>query len=311
MRIIKNILLVLSTGYIFVYFSEHLFWARIRPDDTLGGWVGAWLAYSLLAFAFLSTVTYFRVKNIWSLFLAGAGFGWLAEGVVVQTTYEMLPLSISWTGLAWHALISVWVGWYALQKAMLSSGRFATLKLAAGIGVCAGLWAIAWWLEADGGVSSLGEYAAFSLVTTGLVIAAYALAAWSASEPFAPSRPVLLVIGGMFAVFFVFVAVPAAPLAAGILPILLGLVVLGLRRNRENESGGSLLEAFAGRISVWKLVSLLALPTASIGVYALALELGLRWNANWIVYLITTPAGFILLGVSLYRMWRRAAAVEE
>ena len=109
MRAIKNIFLVLSTGYIFVYFSEHLFWARIRPEDSLKNWTSAWMAYSLMAFVFLAIVSHFNIKNIWALFLAGAVFGWLAEGVVVQTTYEMLPLSISFTGLAWHALLTVWI----------------------------------------------------------------------------------------------------------------------------------------------------------------------------------------------------------
>jgi hypothetical protein len=59
LKLIKNLLQVLSTGYIFVYFSEHLFWARLCPDDSL--------------------------------------MGWLAEKLVVQTAYEMLPLSISFT----------------------------------------------------------------------------------------------------------------------------------------------------------------------------------------------------------------------
>ena len=75
MGILKNILLVFSTGYIFVYFSEHLFWSRIHPGDSFKDWFDAWMIYSLMAFVFLVLVTYFRVKNIWALFLAGAAFG--------------------------------------------------------------------------------------------------------------------------------------------------------------------------------------------------------------------------------------------
>ncbi len=76
MKTVKNILLVLSTGYIFVYFSEHMFWARIRPEDSLKEWLAVWIAYSLAAFIFLHIITYFKVNNRWSLFLAGAIFGW-------------------------------------------------------------------------------------------------------------------------------------------------------------------------------------------------------------------------------------------
>ncbi len=304
MRIFKNILLVLSTGYIFVYFSEHLFWARVRPDDSLGSWFGAWVAYSLLAYLFLSIVSFFRVKDIWGLFLAGAAFGWLAEGVIVQTTYESLPFSISFTGLAWHALITVWIGWYALKKSLLSSASFSTLKLSAIIGAFYGLWAISWWLEPDGGISSVADFAIFSLTTTFLVIIAYWLANWSASEPFRPGRWVTVLIAGLFLVYFLFVSVPAAPLAIVVLPFLLGLVYLGLRRNRMAGADTIMSNSLTGNIPARKYFSLLALPVTGILVYWFALSLGLQWQTNWVLYLITTPLGFVLFGMSLYNSRR-------
>lgn len=305
MKTFKNISLVLATGYIFVYFSEHLFWARTRPEDSLGNWLAAWIAYSLIAFIFLTLVTYFRVKNRWALFLSGAVFGWLAEGVVVQTAYDMLPLSISFTGLAWHALITIWIGWYAVQKSLHAPASFLTLKRAAAIGLCSGLWAITWWLEPAGGVASLSEYTAFSLVTTFLVIVAYGLANWSASEPFTPNRWVTVIIVAVFILYFLFVAVPAAPIALIVLPVLLALAYFGLRHNRQQEADGALLEHFGGRVSMWRLLSLLALPVASISVYAFALFLNLHWHTNWILYLITTPLGFILFGMSLFKTLRK------
>jgi hypothetical protein len=304
MRIFKNILLVLSTGYIFVYFSEHLFWARPRPGDSLGGWVGTWIAYSFLAFVFLNLLFYFRVKDIWGLFLAGAAFGWLAEGVIVQTTYEILPLSISFTGLAWHALITVWIGWYLLPKSFFASEWLSTLKLSALIGLCYGIWAIAWWLEPDGGVATLAEFSGFSLITTLLVMVAYWLASWSVSEPFRPPPGVTLTIAGLFVLYFFFVTVPAAPWAFAILPILLGLVYLGLRQHRLNTGQGSWLDEQKGQLPFLNLSSLLALPVTAILFYALALSLNLQWQTNWLVYLVTTPLGFILFGVSLYKSLR-------
>lgn len=306
----KRVLLVLSTGYIFVYFSEHLFWARARPEDTLGEWFGAWIAYSLMAFAFLTMVTYFRIKNLWALFLAGAVFGWMAEGVVVQTTYQMLPLSISFTGLAWHALFTIWTGWYAVQSTLHASASFRTLRLAAVIGLYSGLWAITWWVEPDGGVSSLAEYATFSFVTTLLVILAYWLANWSASASFAPNRWGTILLCGAFIVYFLFITVPAAPLAIVVLPVLLGLAYLGLRRNRQRETEGSLLDHFTGRVSIWRFAGLLALPATNVAFYALALTLDLRWHTNWILYLITTPLGFILFGIGLFQAVRRRHSLE-
>lgn len=305
MKTIKNILLVLSTGYIFFFFSELLFWARKRPDDSLGEWTMTWLAYSLMAFVFLYLVSRFRVKNIWALFLAGAVFGWLGEGIVVQTTYESLPLSISFTALAWHALITVWIGWYAIRKSLRASNPFSTLKLSLAIGLCYGLWAIMWWFEPDGGVSSVAEFATFSFAAVILAIPAYWLADWSSSESFHPSRWVSVVILSMFALMFFFIVVPTVPLAIIILPILLGLAYLGLRWNRLTEADGSMLTNFNNPVPAWKYFSLLGIPVAGVSFYALAALLNFQWQTNWVLYLITTPLGFTLFGVSLYNIWRR------
>lgn len=304
MKPLKNALLILSTGYIFVFFSEHMFWARVRPDDSLANWVSAWVAYSLLAFVFLRLVTCFRIADHWALFLAGAAFGWMAEGIVVQTTYEMLPLSISFTGLAWHALITVWIGWYALRRRLSESSPLPTLKLAVAIGVGYGLWAISWWTEPDGGTATLVEFSTFAMTTSMLVIIAFWLANWSASETFTPNRWVTGIIYGLFALYFLLVAVPAVPVAIFILPILLGLIYLGLRKNREKEQGESLLSALTHPPRLLHYLSLLAMPLTAIAIYAAVLTLNWQWQTNWILYLIATPLGFILFLVSLFKTWR-------
>jgi hypothetical protein len=307
---VKNILQVLSTGYIFVYFSEHLFWSRIRPGDSFKDWFGAWIVYSLMAFVFLVLVSHFRVKNIWALFLAGAAFGWMGEGIVVQTAYDMLPLSISFTGLAWHALLTVWVGWYVIRKSLLFSDTWSILKLAAVIGIFYSLWAISWWLEPGGGVSSIPEFATFSFITTALVIFAYWLANWSSSETFVFNRWSIIFVSGVFALYFCFITVPTAPLALMILPILFGLVYLGLRQNRLDEDEGSLLDALRGHVSIWKYISLLALPVISVLLYTIALSLNLQWHTNWVFYMITTSLGFILFGISLYKLLRKKSVTS-
>lgn len=305
MRVFKRIVQVLSTGYIFVYFSEHLFWSRVRPDDSLSGWLGAWLAYSLMAFIFLVLISHFRIKNIWALFLAGAAFGWIGEGIVVQTAYEILPLSISFTGLAWHALLTVWVGWYAVRKSLVSPDPLSTLKLAAAIGFFYGLWAISWWVEPDGGISTIPEFAAFSFGTTGLVILAHVLADWSSSEAFIPSRWLVLLVSVLLVLYFCFVTVPAAPVAVIILPVLSGLIFGGLRQNRLSEDEGSLLATLSDRAAPLKYISMFALPVAGTVVYSLAMDFNLQWYTNWILYIITTPLGFIVFGTSLYKLLRK------
>lgn len=305
MRPLRNIALVLATGYIFVFFSEHLFWARVRPDDSLPGWIMTWGVYSLLAFAFLTLITTFRIRDIWALFLAGAAVGWLAEGLVVQTAYESLPLSLSFTGLAWHALITIWAGWYGVMTALRAKSGLRVLWVAALMGLVYGLWAIAWWSEPDGGVATVGGFAAFSVITTVLAAAAFALSGWAIREPFRPPRGLVIAIGGIFALYFLFVTIPAAPIAALLLPLLLGLVYVALRKNRAANDEGSLLSDLDGPVPPARYFALLALPAMAVGVYALALALDLRWRTNWALYLITTPAGFVLFGVSWGKMMRK------
>ncbi|MFZ5856437.1 MAG: hypothetical protein ACOYZ6_06365 [Chloroflexota bacterium] len=301
MRTLKQFALVFGTGYIFVYFSEHLFWARVRPDDSLKNWVSVWIAYSLMAFVFLHIVGKFHVREKWSLFLAAAVFGWLAEGVIVQTTYEMLPLSISFTGLAWHALITVWIGWYAARRALTSPASLSTFGRFAAIGLLYSLWAIAWWLEPDGGISTLGEFSSFILTITALVALAYALVNWGSSEPFAPNVWVTRLVYAAFLAYFAFVTVSAAPISLLVLPLLLGLSYYGLHRHRPAEETASLTAALRGRIHPINYLALFALPLTAIAFYAFALALNLQWHTNWILYLITTPLGFVLFGFAIFK----------
>ncbi len=65
-----------------------------------------------------------------------------------------------------------------------------------------------------------------------------------------------------------------------------------------------MLESFEGNVPPWKYVCLLAIPGCAVAVYALATFLDLQWRTNWVLYLITTPAGFILFGLSLIKTWQ-------
>ena len=298
----KRFLSVLACGYLLMFYSEHVFWSHVRSDDTLLGFVPTWLLYSLLAFAFLSLIEHFKVRDIWALFLCGAVFGWLAEGVVVQTTYESLPLSISFTGLSWHALLSVWIGWYAVRKAIHTGGG-ATLKIAAAIGIFYGIWAIWWWTEPDQTITTPLDFALFAGITTLLLMVAY----WLYDQnimAFKVGRTAKLVIIGLLLAYFVFVTIPTAPIAIVVLPILLLLVYVALRRIPQSDSLPSMLVNEAAPAPLRNYLALLAMPLIAVIIFALAYSQKLEWHTNWLVYLVTMPLGFILFGVSLVKVWR-------
>lgn len=301
LMMLKRLLSVLACGYMLMFYSEHVFWAHMKPTDTVPDQILTWLMYSLLAFAFLIIIQHFRVQSIWALFLAGAVFGWLVEGVIVQTAYDDLPMSISFTGLAWHALLSVWVGWYAVRKA-LHTNIGSTLKIAVAIGVCYGLWAIMWWNEPDQIVTSPVDFAAYAGITTLLVIVAYWIYDRNIAA-FKVGRIAKIVIVGLLLLYFVFYTIPAASIAVIVLPALLLIVYVALRRNRQIEKRESLLND-ESEPPLKNYLALLLMPLTAIVIYGIAHALGLQWQTNWVLYLVTTPLGFLMLGVSLYKVWR-------
>jgi hypothetical protein len=310
MRTIKTLLAVLATGYILMYFSEILFWARPRPGDSLGGWLGTWLVYSFTGFILISIIGHFQARSIWALFLAGAVFGWLTEGLVVQTAYEDLPLSLSFTGLAWHALISVVVGWWILRR-VVQRGMNTTLYLSAAIGLGYGLWAIHWWQAPDGGVAAIPDFMMYSLMPTLLLVAAYWIVDRLLPEPFIPNRWVVLAATVLLAIYFIIVTVPVTGLASAILPLLLLVILLTLRHNRQVEERDDPVEVSPKPHPGWSYLNLLAIPGIAGIVYALATGLELRWNTNWVLYLITTPAGFILFFLSLWKIWQKRGGLNH
>ncbi len=132
--LLKRIGIALATGYTLMYYSDSMFWARFKPGDTPGDLAVTWLFYSLVTYAFLATVAVFRVSGLWATFLAGALYGSLVEGVIVQTMYDAFPLlglaAIPLTAIPLYALAStlsirLYTGWAVyLCATPLGAGMF-------------------------------------------------------------------------------------------------------------------------------------------------------------------------------------------
>jgi hypothetical protein len=298
----KKAFLTLSSGYIIMFFSEQVFWARYRPDqDTPGDWLLTWLAYSLVAYVFLCAIRLFRVRQLWVLFLCGALVGWLTEGVIVQTMYADFPINLAWTGLAWHALISVMFGWYILRRVLLQNNPPKTTLVAGLAGSMWGIWAISWWSEDPITRNSPAVFAAFAFVTTGLLIASEWVFDRSIQADFAPNRWVLSGICGLLVLNFALVAVPAVPIAIPILLPLLALVLFALWRNRQTETGFNLFENLQGSIRPTNFAALLSMPATAAIVYTVADLFRLEARTNYLVFGFTIVAGTLLFIISLVK----------
>lgn len=307
---LRLLIQVFATGFILMFYSELVFWARYRPEeDRVLGWLFTWLAYSLLAFLFLSVVHQFHVASLPALFIAGALYGWLAEGVLVQTMYDSFPLQISWTGLAWHSLISVCLGWYLMRRGYHHSKMTQSLGIAVGLGAFWGFWAIFWQLETPEFITKPLDFILFTWFASLLVTLAYWVADRTTSpEGFQPPTWMTIPSIIVLAIYFLMITVPINPLSLAILPVFLILVYIALRRNRAIESNSSLDMTFQGNLPIHRYLPLLAMPLTASLVYTIAISLDLIFPTNWIIYALLTPAGFVLLILSLIVIFRRQSA---
>lgn len=301
MRLLNRIIYALLTGYIVTYFSEWMFWSGRPPAETFFlEAIPSWVAYSCITFLFLSIVSYFRVQNLWTVFLAGALYGWMLEGILVQTMYDLFPVNISFTGLAWHSAISIVFGWYWLPSLMRQSRATLACLL---FGLCLGLWSIGWWLEADLPVAPIEAVFLYNFVFGVLLVPAYVWQSRSRLADFKPRRIEVIGLLILLALYFVFITIPQQPLALFVLPPLALIVLWVLWKNRQREPE---LQATEANISLRQALPVLLIPLTASLVYAAALSLGFIFPGLQVMFVISTPLGFIALAISLYRTLRSA-----
>jgi len=306
---LRRWLYVFATSYSLVFFSELLFWGT----DSFPSLVETWIYYTLVTYIFLAAVAHFRVNSVWSLFLAGALYGWLTEGVLVQTLYENLPLSISNTGLSWHALISILIGWYAMRTALIAKRPYRALLLGLVIGVLWGTWISLWGYQHEPGVAppTLGRM----LLLTSAAVPGLALSYGAQNRlasHFAPHKVEIGVVTALLLVLFLFGAVPAYPLALVVLPALLLVLFLGFRRQkRNNPAGESFITSLSGRIPSQNYLGLLLMAPAALSSFAVESITGLTPLPQFAIHALIVPAGFALLILSLVKIHRKNKPIER
>ncbi len=264
------------SAVVLLIFSEKLYWyvTGYTVVDLLIG-------YFFPAFVLLWVVDVFRARRLPALFLAGAVFGFVAEGMLTNTLYEGGPLALfsaSYTPLAWHAPLSIVFGWWWLRRELIA-GRGRRLALgSAVVGVLWGVWALAWWLPENAADPTLlaqgahlgrwpvAGFALHAVTFTALLAAAHWLlgrGGWRAAFRPAWVEGALVAVGLL--VFFVTLVLPVYPWA------LLKLAVLAV--NRRREPPGSALSDLAGPVAARRLLPLAAMPAAAVAVYTIAATL--------------------------------------
>jgi hypothetical protein len=309
LRLFRKAVIVLANGYILFFFSERVFWSFWRPGDTLPEFLITWLAYCLLGWLFLDLVRRFKVASFPPLFLCGAVFGWVDEGVVVDTLYgsptNLFPISISFTGLAWHALLSIGVGWYLIGKALTEEKATRTALISLAVGICWGLWAVWWPTELGKGANtSVWGLASHALPCSILFMLAWSVFGLAQPDWFRSRRLATIVLWGLVVAIFLAARVPARPYAALILPPLLTVCWIGLRRNALIEEGTGVLDEILGGIRLPNVMALALIPLTAIAVYAIFRTMNLVVSTNLVLYWITMPLGFCFFFRSVWVVLR-------
>lgn len=311
-RAVTNLLAALSTGYILFFFSERLFWTVVWPGTAWPDLLITWLAYSAVAYLFLTVVSWSRADDLPSLFLAGAVYGWLIEGGLAHTLYGTqssapLPWSISLTALSWHALISILFGWWATNRALVASSVWPLAAVSVAVGIFWGVWAMFPRQESPPILAPVGRFAVEAFVFTLALAASWWVEGRAkASSAFRPGWIGVSISTLVVGLFYVQHVMALGARALIMLPTCVGgaLFVLSLHRWRRKVSGDA--ESEGSTRQHRRLVILLLIPAAGTIMFGFAAAAGWdRLPIAEVVYEVTGIAGFALLIISTVVIARR------
>jgi hypothetical protein len=247
--------------------------------------------------------------------LAGAVYGFVTEGVLTSVAYggyPFDPFAISYTSLAWHAVVSVGFGLVVLHRLLVrrsAAGAVAAISLFGGFW---GVWAMTLRLppgaddEPPGlsllvGHVELGTFAVYTAAATAVVGACHLLLGRFIEPADLAAGPVwrtLVVVVG--AAWFALLVVPAAPWATVELAVLLTVGAWGLARLRAASPSPPLAEAILEPIPPRHLGRLAALPVAAVATHATLLTADLSEHAIRVYILVPVVATQTLLGWALF-----------
>lgn len=134
--LLKRFLILFSFAAIIVTFSEYWFYEVAGDFSSLG----IVFFYGILCYFTLIISQRYIISNWNGFFILAFFLGLIIEGTIVYYLYTGLPFTILWTSLAWHALLSVGVGWYLYHNIMSKGSLSLAIFLNIIIGFCLGLW---------------------------------------------------------------------------------------------------------------------------------------------------------------------------
>ncbi|NER84356.1 MAG: hypothetical protein F6K42_33455, partial [Leptolyngbya sp. SIO1D8] len=256
--------------------------------------------YVIPACIFLVAIERFQVSTIWALVLAGSLYGFSVEGIIVWQMYEALPFTISWTPLGWHVLIDVLLGWYWVRRILLRGSYWQTAILATTLGVFWGVWGT--WYGVEQPLISPVLFGEFALITGGLWVMANAALTPLIGSDFKPTNGEIWGVLVLATIVFMVQIVPLLPIALFVLPPLLGLTLLALKRHQLTTTQPMLLSTLQGQVNWVTSGLLMVTPIVAVLTYSICYH---SPDVSLVTTEILAPilmlAGFVVYGVSIWQ----------
>lgn len=268
----SNLFFIVIATVPMVIVSENMFYYIAEPIWSNIFW------YAFAAASAFWAIEHFSIRRVVPLFLAGAIFGWVVEGVLVPLIYGH-PLFISWTPLAWHAPLSFMLLWYYFRKWSLENAWLKILITSSLLGLFWATWAIVLWLPpgfvpeggeiADQLILTSGEFTLYAFTYGLTVIAAHLLLGFFWPKQYKPGKIFnVLVAVCVFGYFILNIVILSgiiwAPLYLGILFFILWIA---LKKNKQNEIGPSAFADLEGHAKVPSLIAMATLPIVASLTY--------------------------------------------
>ncbi len=292
---LRYLIASLALGAITVWGSENLFWFAPPADLTLGGWVMTWTAYALCAGATLSALLWAGLGGWRGVFLGGILFGYLIEGVVVDTIYDDFPVQLVWTAMAWHGLFTGLV----LVGGLRAAPHWPLLRhlaLLAGITAFAITFALFWPIErAD---LPPANSVLFYLAGVGVIVPLAHIVLDRIGLLARPPAIVLWILPLSAAVIWIAKTVSAPDPVRLAFPVVVGLTLWAMVR-----LGGAATVDPGPRVPVWRHALFLLVPLVAVVITVPVWEAGVQFPGHWVIFAVTVPLSF---GLWLWCLWQAA-----
>jgi len=276
-----RILALYGSAFIMAFFSEFVFLNEVLVIDLIAelhnkpfvafvNILEIVTFYALFTFPFLLALTYFHVRGIFGLILAGALYGWAAEGVMVPAIYEFIPVSFLWTSVSWHVLVDVLVGWYLIRLTMRRNGWVWNVVAFSMLGVFWAFWATWYWGGEEAEVVnaiSPDDFTVFAIISSVVWIIGMILSDRFGRETFTPSKWETGLVAFLITTLTLLTGYSFLPLSLAILP-LIALTVLALHKARGKSQGPLVLAQVHNNPPVWwKYLLAMLTPVVAILIY--------------------------------------------